>query len=128
MTRTGVARIGYTVTTPESVEYGDYAEYGWWLPGGWEYPLRDSKGQHPDILERGHAGEFDLTVGEGIRAALDLGATQEIQLVGGTISSRSINPLTDRANIERGESRYYVLHITGVSAGTLARIKRLLEG
>lgn len=119
------ASITYSVTTHESAENGDHAEHGWWLPGGWEFPLADEKGDHPEVLAEARAGEFDLTIGDAIRAAIGLGAVHEVQVEHDGLSARSVDPPCDRAFIEDGESRTYTLHIK-CSKGSAKRIARLL--
>jgi len=122
------ASITYEVITDESAENGDMAEHGWWLPGGWEHPLEDTDGWHDDVLAEAQAGEFDLEVGRAVRAAVELGAIHEIQILGDGLSARSVDAPCDRACIEDGEHRFYWLHVKGCSPGTLARIARVLRG
>ena len=119
--------ITYEIITEESAQYGCSAEHGWWLPGHWEYTLEGPNGRNEQVLADAKAGHFDLGLRTAIRAARDLGATCEIQTCMDWLSARSVDPPYDRANIEDGESRFYTFHATGCSAGTLARIARLLQ-
>jgi hypothetical protein len=34
----------YDIVTPESAEQGDTSENGWYVPGGWKYPLFNDDG------------------------------------------------------------------------------------
>ena len=125
--RRSKASICYEIITHESAEEGDFAEHGWLDSGGTEWPLRDDEGDHPDILERARAGEFDQSVGEAIAHAIQLGATSEVSVNGDCLSARSVDAPLDWENITCGESRYYSLHIEGCTEGTLARIARVLK-
>jgi len=112
------ASITYTVTTRESAEHGDYAESGWYMPGDREYPLEDSEGRHESVLSEARAGDFDLEIDEAIREAQNLGAVHEIEINGSKVRAYSVDPPNDRAYFERGEERYYTVH---VEAGTPLR-------
>ena len=119
------ATFTYTVTTDESAEIGEWAEHGWYLPGGWEYPLETWEGDRDDgLIDRARAGEFDQPVGEAIMAARELGCSH-VELCWDGLSVQTVDPPLDRANIEQGEERAYTLHVSGISAGTARRIARL---
>jgi hypothetical protein len=120
--------VTYEVTIEESAAEGCVAEHGWWMPGGWEYPLEDGEGYHEGTLNDARVGMFDLSVTDGIKHALDLGATYEVTVNGDSLTACSVDPPLDRANIEDGEERHYTLHISGCSAGTIARCAKLLSG
>ena len=119
--------ITYSVVTEESAQEGCSAEHGWWMPGGWEYPLEDSAGCHEQVLDEAKSGQFGLSLRDFVKSAKDLGALCEIQAWRGSLSACSVDPPCDRANLEQGESRYYTIHVSGCSEGTIARIRRLLE-
>jgi hypothetical protein len=125
---TAHATITYEITTPESAEDGDVAEHGFWTPGGWEHVIEDATGSNAVTLAEARDGEYDLTIGTALRAALELGAVHEIERHPRGLSARSIDPAQDRSFFENGESRTYALHVKGVSAGTAARITRVLKG
>ena len=103
------ATIAYSVSTHESVENGDVEEHGFWLPGGWEHPLNDSRGDHPEVLVEARAGAFDIPWRDALRHAIELGATHEIQINGSEVSALSVDPPCDRAFFEEGESRAYTV-------------------
>jgi hypothetical protein len=47
--------ITYDIVTPDSAEYGDTAERGYWMPGGWRYAQHDD-GTYPDA----DLSEYDI--------------------------------------------------------------------
>lgn len=119
------ATITYEVITPESAEHGDTADNGWWMPGGWHFSLTGDKRE--EVLQEAKDGEYDFKVGEAIVHARSLRALYEIEINGRSLTARSVEPVCDRDHYEKGEDKFYTLHIDNCSEGTLKRIKDLLE-
>jgi len=117
------ASITYDITTPESAEEGCTAEHGWWMPGGWEHALEDDDGYHDDVLEAAQKGDFDLEIGEAIRAAIDHGCI-EVQNNGKSLSAYSLG---ENQDMHTGGYTRHCLHIDGCSEGSIKRIERLLK-
>lgn len=118
--------ITYEIITEESAQEGDVAEHGWWMPGYCEYPLRDANGQHDETLADANNGVFNLDLRTAITNAMDLGCT-EMNICDNRLSIRSVDAAADREYFEEGESRYYTLHIEGVSKGTVDRVVELFR-
>jgi len=112
--------ITYDQVTPESIENGDAADNGWWVPGGWVYSLCGEN--RDELLEEARSGEYDLDFREAIEHAGYMG-----------ISESSSGLVVTKGNwFESSDSdqdgyRYY-LHCDGVTISTKRRIWRYLNG
>ena len=111
--------ITYATVTPESAEYGDYAEHGWIMPGYWQYPLENSEGYNENVLEQAKTGEFNLSLSDAINFARELGIYGND---GNWFST--IDPSED---YQTGESTMYSLHLENITESTRNRIARLLQ-
>lgn len=120
--------ITYSVTTEESAEHGDHAEHGFWMPGGWEDAVEDANGRHADVVEASRVGEYDLSLRDAVRHAIDLGAVNEIQVCGSRVTAYSYDPPCDRAFIEDGESRLYAVHIEATTPLRARLVASALRG
>jgi hypothetical protein len=119
------ARITYNITTEESAIEGCYSEHGWWMPGGYEYPLEDEDGYHEDILSNAKNGDFDLDFGDAIYYAKELNCT-DISMNGKGLSITSEDAPIDRDYLEKGKVRQYTVHID-CSEGSAKRIAKLFK-
>ncbi len=105
------ARITYSTTTPESVEHGDVAETGYYLPGGWRFETSEGV----ELV-----GENGYRLRDVVNVARDLGITNDVGCWFGSYSTI--------CNFSTGEEVEYALHINGVTPSTYRRIARLLTG
>ena len=97
------ATITYDIVTPESAEHGDYAETGFYAPGGWRF-------EEPDE---------SLTPGDVLRWAADRGCWFD----NGDGSFYCGQPDTDYSD---GSETSYAVHFRGVTTSSLARIARAI--
>lgn len=120
------ARITYETVTHESAKNGEAADHGFYSPGGWHDSIVGEAGK--GTLHDARNGAYDLSLGDAVREARDLGCC-EINYVQGSrgLSVRSVDPVHDRAFFEDGESKTYTVHFDNVSPGTAARIRALFS-
>lgn len=107
----------YDTVTPESAEDGDFADHGFYEPGGWFY----------SVAESGYTPEKDSTrpwkIGE-LKRAIESARDLRIYEDSGSWWS-SVDPDTDYST---GEDTRYSLHVGGVTPATYRRISRALAG
>lgn len=101
--------VTYAVVTPESVEYGDYAEHGYASPGGWHDPIETVLGQ-PD-------GAYEMSLREAVGICggpfIDCGSWFDVA--------------DSTENYHTGESTSYALHPPkNVTKASYRRLARLL--
>lgn len=110
----------YDVVTQESAQDGDTAENGFYLPGGYQYPLSRTNKRERTLNAAGR-GEFDLDPHAALCEARDLGICEDTG--GGWFST------TDgHTDYRTGDNTSYTLHPNGVTPATFDRIKRWLNG
>jgi hypothetical protein len=63
-----LVRYTYDYVTPESAADGDCAERGWYVPGGWHYPLHDQQASEPFEMRASVALEDVQEVLSGIES------------------------------------------------------------
>jgi hypothetical protein len=118
--------ITYEIVTPESAEDGEFAEIGWYGPGGWTYPLSDTDPERQARLVEARSGDFDLSLRDAFKSALRLG------VAGGGWNEWSDGlgfacyTSSDDVSARDGSVTRYCLHGSHLSAGSVARIRRLL--
>jgi hypothetical protein len=105
------ARFTYEIVTPESAEFGDFAEGGFIDGGGWRYPVPGAGDDYD---------EWYTDIREVISEAQYLGINYDN---GGWFES--VDPEVDYAT---GEYTTYALHVEDVTPETYNRISRLIEG
>jgi len=113
--------ITYDVVTSESCEHGDTSESGWYLPGGWKFPLKDEDGHHADTLKDAQNGEFDLT--GTLSELLDLARQLGINSFEGAEWFYSADP---EENYTTGENTSYCLHLDDSSMRHFDRVARFI--
>lgn len=101
------ATITYDIVNPESAENGDTSENGWYMPGGYHYPLNDESGLNEVVLNEAKNNEYDIPLSLAIKTAIDLGCS-EIQVNGNDISVYTTDGHTD---FKTGNNTNYCLHI-----------------
>lgn len=121
--------ITYETITPESAEQGEAESQGWYLPGGWFHALRDSDGDHPAVLAEARAGAFDMRLSEALKEAESLGcySAQLDTFRDGRCRLTIRSEDADHGDYSTAEETFYMLHVCDISAGTAARIKRVLS-
>jgi hypothetical protein len=112
----------YQVVTPESAEYGDVAEYGWALPGGWRFALEDEDGRHDDVLRDVQDNPDSYTAADTVHDLVDL--ARDLGFYSDGSDWLTTEPEQDYAT---GEETTYHLHIDGVTPSTYGRIVRLID-
>ena len=113
------ARFCYQTVTPESAEHGDFADHGFYLPGGWKFSLNelgDKASEGVDLVQ-----DNGYSLRDVIQAAKDLGIQSQPD-ADWFYSHPSIE------DYSTGEEVSYSLHIEGVTDSTYGRIARLLGG
>ncbi len=105
------ARITYSTTTPESVEHGDIAETGYYLPGGWRFETSEGV----ELVQ-----ENGYRLRDVVNVARELGINQDM--------GRWFGSNSEICDYGTGEEVEYALHINGVTPSTYKRIARLLTG
>lgn len=112
------ATFCYQTFTPESAEYGDCSDHGFYVPGLGKFSVYDMT--HKEHVATGKDCELtDWRLAEVLRAAKQLGIHID---VGNWFESSS-----DIEDYGTGEEVTYSLHIEGVTPSTYARIARVLE-
>jgi hypothetical protein len=117
-----VVSFYYSTSTSESAEYGDHADHGFWLPGGWKFSMNDEKIcedilTNPDDYNIKYDGPGDL--GHILDTARNLG-------IGGDNGDGSFYSVDPDVDYTTGEDTSYSMHVKGVTPSTVKRIARLL--
>ena len=111
------ARFCYSTVTPESAENGDFEEHGFYMPGGWRFPITHTEEDAENRRECTFTlKDFDSV----ISTARNLGITEH----------EGANWFYSHSSVEdysTGEEVEYTLHIEGVTPSSYARIARLLS-
>ena len=98
----------YEIITPESAEYGDFAEAGFITPGFWKYSADD--------YERNTWKLGDL---KGL-----ISFAESLGIISDGDSFYSVDP---DCNYATGEETFYGMHIAGVTDATLSRLHKLFR-
>ncbi len=112
----------YDKVTPESAEYGDTSDHGFYGPGGYFYSMNVDH-IRADIL----ANKADYSppwkpgdLRQAIHTARDLGIYED--------SGRWFDSRGEDTDYSTGETTRYAFHPDGVTPSTYRRIARLLKG
>lgn len=111
----------YAIVTDESAEQGETAETGWYLPGLGRWPLRDTEGDHPEVLAEAKSGVYNFSIREGIEAARKMGGWTSAGEGTGAYYLESFD-----SDPEDGAYMVTRFQMEGITGSTFARICRLL--
>jgi hypothetical protein len=100
----------YDVITPESAEHGDAAEYGFYAPGGWKYPIGGSECPEPMSLEDATPEPTVARARDVLRDIRDTCGCVEVEAYGGRLSAYACDPSIDWRT---GEDTRIAAHVTG---------------
>ena len=114
------ASITYTITTPESAEHGDWHDHGFYQPGGWIFSMNNDR-IRADIMK--NPKDYELSFRTAIKTALEKGI-HEGQVNSDGLSVSTVDP---EENYITGAKTHYTLHLSGLSNGTVKRVRSYLE-